>query len=500
MTPGKIARLIYPEFRFGHTPLDYALKLVEAGVGGFCFYGGTVSEVYETVKILRSASVTPLIFAADYENGAGQWLKEATELPTNMAIGASGSEALARRKAEITALEARALGIDWIFAPVVDLAYRPGNPIVNARSFGSSRALVTRLAGAYLSGLSSHNALSCLKHFPGHGDTEADSHLTLPTVAKSREAMEQDDLKPYRALVRQADSVMVGHLNIPALDPDNISSLSGKIITGLLRKALNYGGCVITDALNMKAISEEVTPGGGRRQAGVTGVKALLAGADILLVPEDPFKLYDALLRAARDGLITEALADSAIKKQETMLLKLSLSRLSPPPRDVVYCSGHRSFAAEAAPQCLAWGYGGGAFRVKAGETVGYYEPLTAQKDWKGRIFVEELRRLGVNVRPCEAGKTQKAVAADFSRPRAYSGSINLAAEEKTALQEVFKNASDCAFVAFGSPFVLAGFEKAPSAGLAAFCALADFQKAAARVLTEQVEAKGVMPVDLHEG
>ena len=483
MNPKKLARLIYPEFRFGKTPPDYALKLVEAGVGGFCLYGGTVSEVRETVRALRAASAAPLIFASDYENGVGHWLKEATELPVNMAIGASGSGALARRKAEITALESRALGVDWIFAPVADLAYLPANPIVNVRSFGGSHALATRLAGAYLSGINSKNALSCLKHFPGHGGTETDSHLALPTVAKSREEMELDDLRPYRELSGHADSVMVGHLNVPSLDPENVSSLSKKIITGLLREELNYRGCVITDALNMKAISED----------GSSGVKALLAGADILLFPEDPFKLHHDLLRAFADGSITEEMVDRAIEKQEAMLSKLS--RLAPPPPEVVHCAAHRAFAAEAAPQCLAWGYGEGEFILKAGESVGYFEPLTAQKDWKGRFFVEELGRLGVRVSPYEEGKTKRTVAASFSRPRAYSGSINLAGGEKQALESVIKRSSAAALVAFGSPFVLGGLENKPSAGLCAFCALEDFQKAAARALTGNLKAKGVMPV-----
>ena len=226
MNPKKLARLIYPGFRFGATDPAQALKLAELGVGGFCFYGGKAAEVYETARLLRSASETPLLIASDYENGAGQRVSGATELPANMAIGASGSEALARRKAEITALEARALGVDWIFAPVVDLASKPLNPIVNVRAFGADPGLVSALAGAYLSGISSQGALSCLKHFPGHGGTETDSHLELPSVGKDLQALEDADLRPFRTLAHKADSIMAGHLGLPALDPADPASRS----------------------------------------------------------------------------------------------------------------------------------------------------------------------------------------------------------------------------------------------------------------------------------
>ncbi|MHB0995386.1 MAG: glycoside hydrolase family 3 N-terminal domain-containing protein, partial [Elusimicrobiales bacterium] len=297
MNPRKLARLICPEYRFGTTDPDYALRLVELGVGGFCFYGGKAEEAFESSRALKAASETPLLIAADYENGPGQWVKGATELPTNMAIGASGSEHLARRKGGITALEAKALGVDWVFAPVVDLASRPDNPIVNVRSFGSDPALVTRLAGDFLSGLRSQGALSCLKHFPGHGGTAADSHRELPVLEKSLHELEESDLRPFAALAAQADAVMAGHLSVPSLDASAPASLSKEILGGLLRGRLRYPGLVLTDALNMKAIDDE----------GRAGVKAFLAGADLLLCPGDPFALHAALVRAANDGLITSA-------------------------------------------------------------------------------------------------------------------------------------------------------------------------------------------------
>lgn len=325
----KLARLIYPGFRFGATDPDRALKLVELGVGGFCFYGGTAAEVYETARLLRSASETPLLIASDFENGAGQRVSGATELPSNMAIGASASEALARRKGEITALEARALGVDWVLAPVADLADEPANPIVNVRAFCAGPDLAAVLAGAYISGLSSQGALSALKHFPGHGGARTDSHLELPSVGKNLEALEAADLKPFMALSRQADAIMAGHLMLPRLDPVNPASLSKEVLTGLLRKKMKFGGVILTDALEMKAV-----PPGDR-----SGVKAFLAGADVLLVPEDPFALHEALLRAFNDGLFSAAAVELALARQDLMARRLSPFRRDPVPPGTLRCA-----------------------------------------------------------------------------------------------------------------------------------------------------------------
>ncbi len=487
MNARKIARLIHPEFRFGTTTPDQALKLVNLGAGGFCFYGGTAREVFETVRTLKAASETPLIISADYENGAGHWLKDATELPSNMALGASGSEAIARRKGEITAAEAKALGVDWIFAPVVDLAVNPANPIVNLRAYGSDPSLVAALASAYISGLHSHNAISCLKHFPGHGETSVDSHLVLPVLERTLSELENSELKPYRSLLGRTDSVMVGHLQVPALDPDNPASFSRKIITGLLRGSMKYGGCVITDALNMKAVSAD----------NAAGLKALLAGADILLAPADPMRLYGILCRAAAEGELSEAAVDAALARQDTLVKKLSAGALEPRDFSLVGCVEHRAFVREVSARCLAWAFKNKPFVLAAGEAVAYLEPLTPRAEWKGRAFVEELNRLGVRVAPFERGAAGKIIIGSFSKPRAFSGDINLNRDAVSGIENALSGGGTALMAAFGSPFVFDGVHRLLAAGLCAFCGLEDFQRTAAAVLTGRAAASGAMPVDL---
>ena len=480
MNPRRLARLIFPGFRFGSSDPEQALRLAGLGVGGFCFYGGSAAEVRSLSVALKAASQTPLLIASDYENGAGQWVRGATALPSNMAIGASGSEALARRKGGITALEARALGVDWVFAPVLDLATRPDNPIVNVRAYGADPALAARLAGAYMQGLNSQGALSCVKHFPGHGDTAADSHLELPAVAGNLAALEELELRPFAALARRADAVMAAHLMLPELDPAAPASLSKGILTGLLRDRLGFGGLIVTDALEMKAVSADPA----------AGVRAFVAGADALLVPDDAEALHGRLAQAFNDGIFTAAAVEAALARQDALVRKLAPFRSSPAPADALRCPEHLAFNAEAAPACLAWA-SGGRFAVKPGETLGYLEPLTASADWKGAAFVAALAAQGVRVEPYRPGL--RLAAGCFSRPRAGSGSINLSDGEWAALEAAIAGAADSALLAFGSPFVLNGL--APSAGLCAFCALEDFQRAAAGVLAGQVKAGGFMPV-----
>jgi hypothetical protein len=250
---------------------------------------------------------------------------------------------------------------------------------------------------------------------------------------------------------------------------------------------MKYDGCVIADALNMKAISAD----------GGAGVKALLAGVDILLYPDDPMKLFEALVCAVSEGAVTDATVDRALARQNALVEKLAVSSAEPRDLSLVGCAGHRAFVREAAPSCLAWAFKNKPFTLKPGETVAYLEPLTSRPDWKGRAFVEELCRLGVRVEPFNGGATGKILIGSFSKPRAFSGDINLNENASAEIERALSVGGEIMMAAFGSPFVFDRFYLRLSAGLCAFCALEDFQRAAAAVLTGGVRAGGTMPVDL---
>jgi beta-glucosidase-like glycosyl hydrolase len=484
------SQLVFPGFQFGQDDPARALSLVKRGVGGFCLYGGEVGQIADFTTRLQAGAEAPLLFCADYENGAASHCKGATALPTNMGIGASGRVGLAELKAEITAKEAVALGVRWILAPVIDLAVEPGNPIVNVRSFAADPGLVTRMARSYLAGLRRHRVLGCIKHFPGHGRTCRDSHLELPSVRSPRTLLEKSDLAPYRALSARTDSVMLGHLAVPSLgggrEPFSLSPAASR----LLRGKLGFQGLVSTDALDMRAISkhyDEVD----------AAVRALRAGSDLLLVPKDPERLLadlPAAIARARLGLLAQA----ALARLRRAKARAGLFGGHPgsvtKSLSVVGGPKHQKQAQSMAELCLAWH--GRAVSLKS-RRISYAEPGTGPEGWEGLEFLKELRRLGASVRPA-SGATRPGevlVMGIFRRPRAYSGHISMGpAQARTALR-LARQAEVAVVVPFGNPFVLVDLPGL--SGLCAFCGNDAAQRAAAKALSGRIPVTGNMPVIL---
>jgi beta-N-acetylhexosaminidase len=276
--------------------------LDDLGVGGFVLFGGD-EKTEKRVRSLKRpgrgpAGIGPLI-AADLERGLGQQVKGGTNLPPLMALGASGDEALARAAGALTAREGRAVGIDWDFAPVLDLADLPGNPIVQARAFGSDPALVSRLGLAWAQGLEDDGVIACAKHFPGHGGTSQDSHDSLPRVTRTKAVIEARDLAPFRAAAAlPIGSFMTAHVAYPTLAAgDRPATIEPAIVTEILRKQWRYDGLVCTDALIMSGIKDAVGGDEGR-----AAVLALEAGADVLLFPHDPRAVVRTVAAWARTG------------------------------------------------------------------------------------------------------------------------------------------------------------------------------------------------------
>lgn len=471
-----IERLVHPGFWFNKTPLQDAIKLAQMGVGGFCLYGGTKEQVTAFTKAVRAASPLPkILISADYEDGLGRWLPDADLLPSNMALGAANDEKAAFEKGLLTARQAKSLGVDWVFAPVLDLADNPQNPIVNTRSFGCDPARVIRLASALMDGLKQGGALNSLKHFPGHGDTATDSHLALPFVQKSQAQLKQNELVPFKALLNKADSVMIGHLLVPALDNKKPASLSKTIISGLLRKEMDYQGCVVTDALLMKAIGDE-------KQA---ALDALDAGADILLVPENPFELIE-FLRAQN---LPKAWLDRSEQAQNELCRRADLI----PVLTQNEAFAHTDFCLRTARQALA--QTGQVFTLASGETVYYLEAGNDDK-LSARPFLEELQKNGIRVQPYTAGKTDKLLILCFRQYQAFKGKIDLENTEAQRLTNAANQANQCVFVSFASPWAARAVPNA-SGALFAFSPAPAFQQAAAEALTDRLKPIGKIPVQL---
>jgi beta-N-acetylhexosaminidase len=270
-------------------------------------------EAAQLLNRLQSDSKLPLLIAADFELGVSNRLHGTTAFPNAMAIGATGRADYAESFGRITGLEARAIGVHWNFFPVADVNSNPENPIINTRSFGEDPQQVGDLVSAYIRGAHSSGLLTTAKHFPGHGDTATDSHLGLAQVSGDRPRLDSVELPPFRkAIEAGVDSVMVAHVTVPALDPkpNTVATVSSQIVTGLLRHDLHFSGIIVTDALDMAALTRLYAADIGRE-----AVDAFKAGNDVLLIPPDLDAANRAMLAAVRSGEIPEARLDESVLK-----------------------------------------------------------------------------------------------------------------------------------------------------------------------------------------
>ncbi|GAB4001814.1 glycoside hydrolase family 3 N-terminal domain-containing protein [Spirosoma daeguense] len=280
-------------------------------IGGLIFFQGGPYRQAVLTNRYQAQSKVPLLIGIDGEWGLGMRLDSTMDFPKQMALGAiQDNELIYRMGAEI-GRQCQRLGIHINFAPVSDINSNPANPVIGVRSFGQSRENVALKASAYMRGLQQTHVIATAKHFPGHGDTNADSHHTLPTVSRSPEEMREIDLYPFRKLI--ADSLMgvvTGHLHVPVMDntPALAATLSEKIVTELLKKELGFRGLVFTDALNMGGISRSP-------KAMDVNLRALIAGNDILLYPENVRDATLNILSAVQQGIISQELIDEKVKK-----------------------------------------------------------------------------------------------------------------------------------------------------------------------------------------
>jgi beta-N-acetylhexosaminidase len=292
-------------------------------VGGMVIFGGEVYETAELNNYLQSRARIPLLIAADLEYGAAMRINGTTLFPPFMALGAADSEDLAYAMGKITAIEGRAMGIHVNYAPVVDVNINPDNPIISTRSLGEDPERVSRLATAFVRGLQENGMPATAKHFPGHGDTAADSHSTMPTVGGDRSRLDRVELYPFaRAIKAGVEVIMSAHLYVPALDPTPglPATLSPLILTDLLRKKMGFKGLIVSDAMGMGGITNAYTPG-------EAALKAVQAGVDMVLLPPDPAAAIEALVKAVSSGVIPVSRIDESVRRILSLKARLGLHR-----------------------------------------------------------------------------------------------------------------------------------------------------------------------------
>ncbi|MFW5973314.1 MAG: glycoside hydrolase family 3 N-terminal domain-containing protein, partial [Bacteroidota bacterium] len=480
---------------------------------------GTPMEQAALANDLQSRSRLPLLVSQDAEWGIGMRVERSTSLPRMMAVGASRNPDNAYLAGYVTAREARALGVHQIFAPVADLNLDPDNPIINVRSFGDDAEMVASMVTAFVSGAEDGGAIATPKHFPGHGDTDIDSHSALPSLSVGTDRLDSLEFVPFQAAIREGvRSIMVGHLALPQLEPDPTvpATLSRVATTGLLREHLGFDGLIVTDALNMRAITGSFSPG-------EAAVRALVAGADMLMMPTDIHAAHAAVLEAVEEGRLTEDRIDESVRrilqtKQATGLATERLVDLDR-VRDVVHINAHRAAANEIARDGLTLLSNEEELIPIRSTPTRILMPIVIDGagEAQGRAFSAEARRhvsdgSALSVRRIDAGAGDadyRAIRAEasrhdlvllpvFTRVRAGSGRIGLSEKQVAFINELIDSETPTVIVSLGDPYLLLKVNE-PAAYLATFSGSEASEVAAAQALFGAASITGRLPVTLSE-
>jgi len=514
----------------------------DLGLGGVIIFGGAEPAPrmlpdyrYGTVTLgqplaaasvlnrLQEAAAIPLLNAADFESGVAFRIAGGTRFPRAMAVAAAGDEQLAYEAARITALEGRALGLHVNFSPVADVNNNARNPVINTRSFGEDPQQVGRLAAAYVRGYQAGGMLAVLKHFPGHGDTDVDSHIGLPVITHPRERLDAVELWPFRyAMSEGADAVMTAHITLPALDPAEFSpaSLSRPIVTDLLRGELGFTGLVFTDAIDMDAIAKRMAPG-------VAAARAVQAGNDFVTKPDDPAAAVAGIKAAVERGEIAMAELDAAVGRILTTKARLGLHRAKTVSLDavpaVVGGRRHRAVAEELSQKSITLVKDDRSqvpLRVPPQASVLYLSILDYPSGWRIAIpsatFLPELRKRWPNVTAVElsdrsspgeidmvramAGQYEAIVASVFVRTASGSGQMDLAPPLAGLLEDIGRRTAGTArpfiTVFFGNPYVPMSVPSLPAMLLTYdFYDLAE--ASAVRALAGEAPISGLLPITI---
>ncbi|MFT4062642.1 MAG: glycoside hydrolase family 3 N-terminal domain-containing protein [Edaphocola sp.] len=305
----------------------HILELVKRGqIGGVIFMQGTPEAQAKMTNKIQAAAHTKLLIGMDAEWGLGMRLKGVANYPRQMMIGATQDSALMYQIGSAIAAQCRRLGVHIDFAPVVDVNNNPKNPVINFRSFGDDKELVSKLGIAYMHGLQNNGVMACAKHFPGHGDVAIDSHLDVPIIKKSKAELEQTELYPFEKLIAAGvQSMMIAHLSVPALDdqPKVVTTISKKVVTDLLKNELKFGGLIFTDALNMKGLTKNYPDG-------ETDLLAFLAGNDMLLFSQNVPLAISKIQWAITTGKISKEEVERRVRKILAAKYDAGLCRYSP--------------------------------------------------------------------------------------------------------------------------------------------------------------------------
>jgi beta-N-acetylhexosaminidase len=528
----RVAQLVWPWVLGDYVPegseewTRIRRLVTEQHVGGFIVSVGSPIDIAAKLNALQALSSLPLLVSADLETGVGFRarggyflpnaidLGGATQFPWQMALGAVRDTTLAYGMARATALEARALGIHVAFGPVLDVNNNPANPVIGARSYSEDPVLTARLGAAFVHGLQENGVVATGKHFPGHGDTETNSHLALATVNASRARLDSVELVPFREAVRAGvGAIMTFHGFLPALDSSGVpATLSPRVMTDLLRRDMKFDGLLFTDAMDMAGVVD-------RFGAAEAARRAIAAGNDILLMPADIGGAIDAVVAGLAEGRYTEQRLNASVKRVLLLKDQMGLRRERRVPlervRAVVGDSSNVALAQAIADRSVVLGRdSAGLVPFASGPSTRVRSVTYARRAdlGAGTAFAAELRRLGVQF-------TNTYVNADDSLPNidAFLASVdstdivvvgsyvNISSSSATAaappafealMKGVRARTSRVILVALGSPYALLQAPDVP-AYLVSWGGIPASQRAAARALVGEIAITATLPISI---
>ncbi len=493
-------------------------------VGGFIVAGrikdGNVipAQPFEMAAFINHTqrlARTPLLVGSDFERGASMRVAQTASFPYLMAFGAARDLEAIKRLGAATAREARTLGVNWAFAPDADVNNNPDNPIINTRSFGEDPQAVASDVAAFIDGAHSDPGsyiLLSAKHFPGHGDTAEDSHMQLARLDQPKERIESVELTPFRAAIAHGvDSIMTAHLAVPAFEPEPVpATVSRNILTNLLRDELGFKGLVVTDAMEMQGIAALYTPG-------EAAVRAIEAGADVLLMPTDPDACIRALMAAVKSGRISMGRINASAQrvlaaKQRVGLFRNRLVNLDRITEDLqgqkleelAQNVADRAFTLVKDEKHL--------FPIPAGEGSCVVILSEGEFSTRGQALIHTLKTASVPVSVYvthpdmpdslladfagDLSRCKQVYAAAFITVGANRGNVALQGGFTHFLQAISNGPAPLALIAFGSPYLLRDFPQV-SAYAATFSVATTSEIAAARALLGEINISGRLPVSI---
>ena len=526
----KVGQLIMPwvlgDFAPEGSPShDRILEYIEdQGIGGVIMSVGSPTEVAAKLNDFQAHSNIPLLVAADLETGAGFRMRGAvqmpgtielggaTDFPSLMAVGATADPQLAYEMGRITAREARGVGIHIPFAPVLDVNNNPDNPIINVRSFGENPEDVAELGAAFVRGVQEHGAIATGKHFPGHGDTETDSHLGLPVIPHSRARMDSVEIFPFRhAIEAGMGAVMTAHISVPSLDGGvgDPATLSSAVLTDLLRDEMEFDGLLFTDAMDMSAISR----GFGAEEA---SVRAIEAGADVILMPPSVERAVEGIAAAVESGRIEASRIDASVRRILETKKQMGLDRDRTVQIDqigqVVGIPAHTQVAAEIAERSITLLHNGGNLLPLLGTRSARVMSVSFRRTsdvLAGRYFNTRLRQtyprlttagLDVNSGPAlyedllrQARQQALVILSTYVTAFSQSGSLALPEEVVDFAGQLTEIGVPHIVVSFGNPYLITELPDV-RAYMLAWSGSEVSQTAAAQALFGEIEISGRVP------